>query len=192
LLTKHPQEIFSSDFESSPMKISYVLGVFALVLGSVCAVFGYFTYRDWRSNSTQPQSMMATQQQVIAAAQRSEETREKELATTLGQIAALKQKTQTPADVLHALPSYLRLPEPLQAVPYEQAIPVKQGSNATIDGAEDSKQIASIETAGARGQGIQMRETRFGGNGPCEPGEGAISVTGRWHEYEERRAASIR
>ncbi len=65
------------------MKISHVLGVFALVLGCVFAAAGYFAYRDWRTSSAQLQSTVANQQQTIAAAQRSEEIREKQLAATL-------------------------------------------------------------------------------------------------------------
>jgi hypothetical protein len=75
---------------------------------------------------------VANQQQVIAAARQSEETREKQLATTLAQIAAIKQTTQTPEEVLRELPSYLQLPEPLQALPYGQTVPVKQGATPQV------------------------------------------------------------
>jgi predicted negative regulator of RcsB-dependent stress response len=75
------------------------VGAIALLLGCVFAVAGYFAYRNWRADSVQLQTTLGTQQQVISAAQQGEQAREKQLTSTLGQIAMLKQRTRTPEGV---------------------------------------------------------------------------------------------
>jgi hypothetical protein len=92
-----------------------------------------------RTEPTFKRPTLATQQQAISAAQEREQTRDRALAATLAQIAALKQKTRTPADVLRQLPTYLPLPEPLRAVPGSgQVLPKPQTSGTGTGGQGNS------------------------------------------------------
>jgi hypothetical protein len=59
------------------------------------------------------QSTLATQKQIIDAADAREHARDTALNQTLAQIDKLKRVSQTPQQILHDLPKYLPLPEPI-------------------------------------------------------------------------------
>ena len=59
------------------------------------------------------QSTLATQQQLIDAADARERDRNTALSDTLAQIAKLKATAQTPEEILGSLQQYLHLPQPI-------------------------------------------------------------------------------
>lgn len=145
------------------MKIGSLVGAAVLMAGGVLAVAGCFAYRDWRTDSAKLQNTLATQQQAVSAAQQRERTRDEQLASTLAEIAAVKAKTQTPAQILQVLPRYLPLPEPLR--PAETMMIAGQESNPG----------ASVESTGGRNSAPNGNNTMKGsteGNS-AEPALGA-------------------
>jgi type II secretory pathway pseudopilin PulG len=72
--------------------------------------------RAWLSSRDEQQrlqSTLATQKQLLGAADAREHARETVLNETLAQIEKLKRTTQTPDQVLRDLPKYLSLPQPI-------------------------------------------------------------------------------
>lgn len=85
-----------------------VLGLAALAIHSWLAA---------RNDLLQMRATIAAQQQLIAAADARERDRAAMLQQTLSQIAELKRRTQTPAQILQQLPQYLPLPQPIEIEP---------------------------------------------------------------------------
>ncbi|MGH9712217.1 MAG: hypothetical protein ACRD5M_02850 [Candidatus Acidiferrales bacterium] len=63
------------------------------------------------------QATLASQKQLLDAADARERDRTATLNTTLAQIDALKRSTQTPAQILSELPKYISLPQPITLAP---------------------------------------------------------------------------
>jgi hypothetical protein len=73
------------------------------------------SWRDARAATAQLQATLDAQQHTIAAATQRESARDTQLAQTLAQIAAAKQRVKTPAEAAAALASALPpLPQPIQ------------------------------------------------------------------------------
>src|SRR5271170_1498984 len=113
--------------------------VAALIAGSLLA----YTWREARADRARLQATLASQQQVISAAELRERASTAQLKSTLDQIAALKRQIQTPQQIVNSLPQYLPLPEPITLIPEQ---PAKQGTKASPhsqQGIGASPQIAS-------------------------------------------------
>lgn len=83
------------------------------VIAAAVLIFLAITWQEARNDRVRLESTIDAQQRIIAAAVSSEKERETTLQTALAQIAAIKKSTQTPEQVLSALPEYLHLPEPI-------------------------------------------------------------------------------
>ncbi len=87
----------------------------ALIIIAVTA----FVFRSWieaHDDRLQMQATIATQKQLIAAADAREQQRASELKGTLDQINALKHQAQSPQEIIRELPQYLPLPQPIEIV----------------------------------------------------------------------------
>src|SRR6202022_3766471 len=101
-------------FIEAPM-LRKIYIVVALIFIAVTA----FIFRSWleaHDDRLQLQATLATQKQLIAAADAREQQRASELKGTLDQINALKRKTQSPQEIVRELPQYLPLPQPIEIV----------------------------------------------------------------------------
>jgi hypothetical protein len=80
-------------------------------------------------------STLASQKQLLDAADTRERARQSALDDTLAQIEKLKRATQTPAEIVRDLPKYLSLPQPITLVAARAANPsttaARQGTDAS-------------------------------------------------------------
>ncbi len=93
---------------------------FAVIAALVLLGLLALSIRSWLEAHDDRMKMQATitaQQQLIIAADARERDRAASLQQTLGQIADLKRRVQTPAQILSALPRYLPLPKPIEIAP---------------------------------------------------------------------------
>jgi hypothetical protein len=126
--------------------------VAALIFIAVTA----FVFRSWleaHDDRLQLQATLATQKQLIAAADAHEQQRASELKGTLDQINALKRQTQTPQEIVRELPQYLPLPQPIEIVASDTAqkgTPVQASGN---QGSPLSKNSATQPPEGVAASG---------------------------------------
>src|SRR5271154_1780415 len=97
----------------------------ALLVGAM-AIHAWLASRDEQQRLA---STLAAQKQLLDAADTRERTRQSALDDTLAQIENLKRATQTPAEILRALPKYLSLPQPITLAPAASpgVAPAQQG-----------------------------------------------------------------
>jgi hypothetical protein len=76
------------------------------------------------------QATIATQKQLLDAADARERTRAATLKDSLAEIETLKRSAQTPAQILRDLPKYLSLPQPITLTPSSTANATKQKGTA--------------------------------------------------------------
>jgi len=87
------------------------------IAGLLTLAFAVFLSRSWLESHDDRLRLSAAldaQKQIIAAADSRERDRASELRDVLEKIAALKHATQTPEQILRALPQSLPLPEPIK------------------------------------------------------------------------------
>lgn len=97
---------------------------------------------------------LAAQKQVIDAADANERANQSSLANALAQIEKLKRDTQTPAQILAALPKYLPLPQPItlaQSHQPEQGIPA---SPSPLPANPAAPSLDSWPAEGSRSAGV--------------------------------------
>jgi len=92
-----------------PMTLEKFIVTFILL---ATLAFVAITWRESRADRTRLESAIATQQQVISAAEKREQDRDATLKITLAQIAKAKKAAQTPEQALSALNGSLHLPKP--------------------------------------------------------------------------------
>jgi hypothetical protein len=85
----------------------------ALFVSLLIAAFAFHAWLDARDEQHRLQITLATQKQLLDAADSREKDRNAALATTLAQIAKLKSSTQTPQEIVRALQEQLSLPQPI-------------------------------------------------------------------------------
>jgi len=102
-----------------------VLAFVLLVVG--LALHAWLTSRDAQLRL---QAALAAQKQLLDAADARERHRNASLNNTLTQIEALKRATQTPEQILHELPNYLPLPQPLTMTLLSDSIPPRLPATA--------------------------------------------------------------
>ena len=82
----------------------------AALLIAALAIHAWLSSRDEQQRL---QSTLATQKQILDAADAREHTREASLSDALARIEKLKRATKTPQQILRDLPNYLPLPQPI-------------------------------------------------------------------------------
>jgi hypothetical protein len=99
----------------------------AFIAALLLAALAFHAWLAAHDEQQRLQSTLATQKQLIDAADARERDRNTALNATLAQIAKLKATTQTPQEILSGLQQYLQLPQPitLQANPATNAIPTQ-------------------------------------------------------------------
>ena len=97
----------------------------AALLIAALAIHAWLSSRDEQHRL---QSTLATQKQVLDAADARERTRETTLNDALAQIEKLKRATQTPQQILRDLPNYLPLPQPITLAPLPANTAAQQGT----------------------------------------------------------------
>lgn len=123
---------------------------FAVVL--LLAGLAIHAWLSSRDDQLRLQATLATQKQLLDAADARERDRATSLNATLTQIAALKRIAQTPEEILRDLPNYLSLPQPLSLSPSTKGATAKQGSAASSKKAPTSDPVES----GSIQQGIAV------------------------------------
>jgi hypothetical protein len=83
---------------------------FAIIFVIVIA-FAAITWRESRNDRARLEKSIATQQQIINAAELREQTRDADLKATLSQIAATRKTVQTPQQIVNALEQFPDLPQ---------------------------------------------------------------------------------
>lgn len=94
-----------------PRRTLFELAAFAAVL--LLAALAFHAWLAARDEQQRLQATLAAQKQLLDAADARERAREATLHDTLAQIETLKRTTQTPAQILRALPQFLPLPHPI-------------------------------------------------------------------------------
>ena len=89
----------------------------AVVIALAAGAIGFRSWLDTRDARTQMTATIASQNSIIAAAEKREQDRAQQLAETLKQIATLKASVQTPQQVIREMPQFLPpLPQPLETI----------------------------------------------------------------------------
>lgn len=97
----------------------------AAMLIAALAIHAWLSSRDEQQRL---QSTLAAQKQILDAANTREQTRQATLNDALAKIEELKRATQTPQQILHDLPQYLPLPQPITLAPPATATNPQQGT----------------------------------------------------------------
>jgi hypothetical protein len=103
-----------------------ISGIRLAILLSAMAFHAWLIEHDDRLRL---EATLATQKRALDAANLREQDRAATLKDALAQIEALKRQTQTPAQILGALPKFLALPQPITlASPHSAAAPTQKGT----------------------------------------------------------------
>ena len=97
----------------------------AALLIAALAIHAWLSSRDEQHRL---QTTLATQKQVLDAADAREHTRQATLNDALAKIEKLKRATQTPQQILRDLPNYLPLPQPITLAPPAATAAAQQGT----------------------------------------------------------------
>jgi hypothetical protein len=97
----------------------------AALLIAALAIHAWLSSRDEQHRL---QTTLATQKQVLDAADARERTRQATLNGALAKIEKLKRSTQTPQQILRDLPNYLPLPQPITLAPMSASAAAQQGT----------------------------------------------------------------
>ena len=103
----------------------------AIALGA--GAIGFHAWFEQRDDRAQMTATIASQNSIIAAAEKREQDRAQRLADTLKQIANLKATVETPQQVIREIPQFLPpLPEPLQTTAAQATtLPAASGAPGT-------------------------------------------------------------
>jgi len=121
-------------------RIATVAVLIALGAGAI----GFRSWLEERDDRVQMSATIASQNSIIAAAEKREQDRAQQLADTLKQIADLKASVQTPQQVIREIPQYLPpLPQPLSTI---------APSSSNSAGTSSAQATAGPTPAAAHGQ----------------------------------------
>ena len=135
-----------------------------------------FSWLESRADRARLAATLETQKQLIAAIASREQDRASELKSTLDEIAALKRDTQTPQQILRALPQYLPLPQPITFAPSAPAI--QQGTAASGQGISPSGNSSAPPSGSPASPSPGNSASEFPGslsNSPATPPSGNSS-----------------
>ena len=128
---------------------------FEIIVAAIVLLIAGFAFSAWRSSRDEQQrlqSTLATQKQLLDAADAREKSRNASLAEALAQIDALKHATQTPQQIVRDLPKFIPLPQPITLVEPVSA----NASNANVP--EPQKKLNSQPEKGS-GHSIEKGTT---------------------------------
>jgi len=130
------------------MTLRRTLELLAFALALLLAAMAAHSWLASRDEQQRLASTLAQQQQLLDAAGSRERARQSALNDTLAQIQKLKRATQTPAQIVAALPNYLPLPQPITLAPAAGAAnPHQQGSSPSPDSSPPPASQAAPSTA---------------------------------------------
>jgi hypothetical protein len=92
------------------------LEIAALCAALLVAIFAFCAWIASRDEQQRLQTTLTAQKQIINAAGVRERDRDASLKIALAQINKLKRETRTPSQIIHDLPKYLPLPQPITFV----------------------------------------------------------------------------
>jgi len=121
----------------SAIKVAGAVALLAILTVAVVS------WHESRVDLARLESTIAAQQQIINAVTAREQSRDAALQTTLTQIAAIKKSTQTPEQILRALPQYLQLPEPITLNAPSPA--ATQAGKGTADATSQVKFVSPVK-----------------------------------------------
>lgn len=87
--------------------------IVAFCIALLIAAMSFHAWLSSRDEQKRLASTLASQEQLLDAADARESARQTALDATLAQIDALKRATLTPAQIIESLPKYLSLPQPI-------------------------------------------------------------------------------
>ena len=108
-----------------PRRTLEIAAFCAALLIAALAIHAWLSSRDEQQHL---QTTLATQKQVLDAADAREHTREATLNDALAKIEKLKRATQTPQQIVRDLPNYLPLPQPITLAPPATDASAQQGT----------------------------------------------------------------
>ncbi len=108
-----------------PRRTLEIAAFCAALLIAALAIHAWLSSRDEQHRL---QTTLATQKQILDAADAREHTRDATLNDALAKIEKLKRATQTPQQILRDLPNYLPLPQPITLAPTAAATAAQQGT----------------------------------------------------------------
>jgi hypothetical protein len=86
------------------------------VLILACLGFAAITWEESRADRASLEKALATQQQIIDAAETREQSRDANLKITLSQMVAVNRSVRTPQEIIGAMQQFLNLPKPIMQV----------------------------------------------------------------------------
>jgi hypothetical protein len=89
----------------------------ATIIIAILAAMAFHAWLTSHDEQLRMQAVIATQKQLLDAADAREHNRTTVLDQTLAEIEKLKRETQTPEQILNELPKYLALPQPITLTP---------------------------------------------------------------------------
>jgi type II secretory pathway pseudopilin PulG len=113
------------------------LEIAAFCIALLIAALAIHAWLSSRDEQQRLQSTLATQKQVLDAADARERTRQATLNDALAKIEKLKRATQTPQQILRDLPNYLPLPQPITLAPPDTSTNAQQGTALPEKSASD-------------------------------------------------------
>ena len=137
------------------------LEILAICIAAVLAALAFHAWLSAHDDQLRLQSVVASQKQVLDAADAREHDRNATLKDALAQIEILKRQTQTPEQILRDLPKYLPLPQPITLAPVatatDEAVAAAAGSPEATS-TSPAATAASAHTAAQQGT-TAARET---------------------------------
>jgi hypothetical protein len=145
-----------------------LIAFFAALLLAAMALHAWLAAHDEQQRLA---ATLATQEQLLDAADARERTRDAALNDTLAAIAKLKATALTPAQIVAALPNYLPLPQPI-TLETPAALKGSRGANSPISSAVSPQGTASVEPSPTSQTGASQ-STEDGKNRAAQKGTAA-------------------
>jgi type II secretory pathway pseudopilin PulG len=102
------------------MTLRRTVELVAFALALLIAAMALHAWLVSRDEQQRLATTLAQQKQLLDAADTRESTRQSALAQTLAQIENLKRATQTPQQIVSAIPQFISLPQPITLTPTQQ------------------------------------------------------------------------
>ena len=104
------------------MTIRRIIELTTVALALMTAAMALHAWIATRDEQQRLATTISQQKQLLDAADDRERTRQSALDQTLAQIASLKRATQTPQQIVSAIPRFIQLPQPITLTPNQQGI----------------------------------------------------------------------
>src|SRR5579862_5015313 len=104
------------------MTIRRIIELTAVALALMIAAMALHAWIASRDEQQRLATTLSQQKQLLDAADDRERTRQSALDQTLAQIASLKRATQSPQQIVSAIPHFIQLPQPITLPPNQQGI----------------------------------------------------------------------